>query len=158
MRALRRAPALGKLWDADCGELARRCYFQTHNAGEHLWNEGEMFDGMRQRPGPPAERSGADFPPPGMRFAPVLVRGEVALLKEVVPPGTGGASEEEDETQDDASSQSSEGPPEVEASEELRRERFFGDMAAAAARRALRRALYRAARERHAVGCVEINH
>ena len=38
---------------------------RRYRAGDHLWNEAELFDGMR--------------------FTPVVVRGEVALLKEVAP-------------------------------------------------------------------------
>jgi len=63
VEALKRYPALRCLRPGDFQEMAKRIFFQTYSAGEHLWNQGEMFDSMR--------------------FFPLVLRGEVTLLQEV---------------------------------------------------------------------------
>ncbi|KAH8083941.1 zinc-binding domain-containing protein [Aureococcus anophagefferens] len=107
----------------------------------------------------------------GMRYVPVLLRGEVALLKEVpeddvartsraretaAAPDASAISEEESESDDEGESvhvsQDGLGPAETEAErrERLRAE-FFAEIAAAASRRALRRLLYKSTRDRHSI-------
>ena len=72
VKTLQKSPALAQLRQVDMEEMVKRTFFQTFHAGEHLWNEGEMFDGMR--------------------YVPVLLRGEVALLKEVPEDDVGSSS------------------------------------------------------------------
>lgn len=65
MNFLRRAPALRAVRDHDVKEMVKRTFFKVYAAGETLWREEDGLDSMR--------------------YLPIVIRGEVALLKQVKP-------------------------------------------------------------------------
>lgn len=112
MNFLRRAPALTNVRDHEVKEMVKRTFFKVYAAGETLWREEDGLDSMR--------------------YLPIVVRGEVAVLKQVKPT-------EDEETR------RKETPPSSSRKNETSLQKLGSEIKEAARRRTFQRMHYREA-------------